>query len=333
MSTTSGPTAPASGARRSGCIPHIRDENVVSMFEGGTNLFWAERYGRELGVDELWVKHVRQLAHRVVQGPGHDRAGVGGQADDRRRQADPAVACASTGDTSASLAAYAAAAGIRAMVILPRGKVSTAQLVQPLANGAQRAGARRRLRRLHGDRAAPGRGGRRVPREQHELAARRGPEDRRHRDRAAVRLGSARLDHHPRRQPRQRQRAGRRLQHDARAGADVRSGRASASRRPRPPTRSTSPTRTASSSSSPWCRKPTLASAIQIGNPVSVNKAIRTLKQFDGVVEQASETELADAAARADSHRHVQLPAHRRGAGGAGEAGRGGTSRSPTGWS
>ena len=47
-----------------------------------------------------------------------------------------AVACASTGDTSAALAAYAAAAGIRAMVILPRGKISTAQLVQPLANGA-----------------------------------------------------------------------------------------------------------------------------------------------------------------------------------------------------
>ena len=36
--------------------PHIRDENVVSMFEGGTNLLWAERYGRELGLDDLWVK-------------------------------------------------------------------------------------------------------------------------------------------------------------------------------------------------------------------------------------------------------------------------------------
>lgn len=47
-----------------------------------------------------------------------------------------AVACASTGDTSASLAAYAAAAGIPALVILPRGKISSAQLVQPLANGA-----------------------------------------------------------------------------------------------------------------------------------------------------------------------------------------------------
>ena len=46
--------------------------------------------------------------------------------------------------------------------------------------------------------------------------------------------------------------------------------------------------------------KPTLASAIQIGNPVSVSKAVRTLTAFDGVVEQASEAELADAAARAD---------------------------------
>jgi len=44
----------------------------------------------------------------------------------------------------------------------------------------------------------------------------------------------------------------------------------------------------------------TLASAIQIGNPVSVEKAIRILRQFRGVVEQASEEELADAAALGD---------------------------------
>src|SRR5206468_7964986 len=48
-----------------------------------------------------------------------------------------AVGCASTGDTSAALAAYAAAAGIPAVVLLPRGKVTTAQLVQPLAHGAR----------------------------------------------------------------------------------------------------------------------------------------------------------------------------------------------------
>jgi threonine synthase len=43
-----------------------------------------------------------------------------------------------------------------------------------------------------------------------------------------------------------------------------------------------------------------MASAIRIGNPVSIGKAIRTLQRYDGIVEQATETELADAAARAD---------------------------------
>jgi threonine synthase len=50
----------------------------------------------------------------------------------------------------------------------------------------------------------------------------------------------------------------------------------------------------------PQKARPTLASAIQIGNPVSFAKAVRALKAFDGVVEIASEAELADASARAD---------------------------------
>ncbi len=116
--------------------PEIRDENIVSMDEGGTNLFWAERFGRELGLEDLWVKQCGNshtgsfkdlgmtVLVSVVKQMIADGAGV------------RAVACASTGDTSASLAAYAAAAGIPAVVILPRGKVTTAQLVQPLANGA-----------------------------------------------------------------------------------------------------------------------------------------------------------------------------------------------------
>ena len=37
-------------------LSRVRDENVVSMDEGGTNIFWAERYGRQLGVEDLWVK-------------------------------------------------------------------------------------------------------------------------------------------------------------------------------------------------------------------------------------------------------------------------------------
>ena len=47
-----------------------------------------------------------------------------------------AVGCASTGDTSAALSAYCAAAGIPAIVFLPANRISIAQLVQPIANGA-----------------------------------------------------------------------------------------------------------------------------------------------------------------------------------------------------
>ena len=46
--------------------------------------------------------------------------------------------------------------------------------------------------------------------------------------------------------------------------------------------------------------QPTVANAIQIGNPVSAKRAVNILKRFNGIVEQATEDELANAAARAD---------------------------------
>lgn len=116
--------------------PNIDDENVVSMYEGGTNLFWAERFGKEIGLSNLWIKQcgnshtgsfkdlgmtvLVSMVKQVVKRGGDIRV----------------VMCASTGDTSASLAAYAAAAGIPAVILLPRDKVSHAQLIQPIANGA-----------------------------------------------------------------------------------------------------------------------------------------------------------------------------------------------------
>jgi threonine synthase len=117
--------------------PEVRDEHVVSMDEGGTNLFWADRFGKSLGLDELWVKQCgnshtgsfKDLGMTVLVSMVKQMMADGSPVQ--------AVACASTGDTSASLAAYAAAAGIPAIVILPKGKVTTAQLVQPLANGAR----------------------------------------------------------------------------------------------------------------------------------------------------------------------------------------------------
>lgn len=118
-------------------LPNIPDEHIVSLDEGGTNLFWAERFGKTIGLSDLWVKQcgvshtgsfkdlgmtvlVSQVNHMVKSGK---RKILG-------------VACASTGDTSAALAAYCAAAGLPAVVLLPRGKISPAQLIQPIANNA-----------------------------------------------------------------------------------------------------------------------------------------------------------------------------------------------------
>ena len=116
--------------------PKVDDANVVSMFEGGSNLFWAERLGHEIGVEDLWIKQCgnshtgsfKDLGMTVLVSMVKQMLSDG--------QSVPAVACASTGDTSAALAAYAAAAGIRSVVFLPKDKVSTAQLVQPVSNGA-----------------------------------------------------------------------------------------------------------------------------------------------------------------------------------------------------
>jgi len=37
-------------------LPKIDDKNIVSLYEGGTNLFWAERFGKMIGLDNLWIK-------------------------------------------------------------------------------------------------------------------------------------------------------------------------------------------------------------------------------------------------------------------------------------
>jgi len=117
-------------------LPSIDSANVVSMYEGHTNLFWAERLGQALGIENLWVK----LCGNTHTGSFKDLGMTVLISQVRQMRADgvpiDAVACASTGDTSAALAAYGAAAAIPTIVFLPRGKVSTAQLVQPIANGA-----------------------------------------------------------------------------------------------------------------------------------------------------------------------------------------------------
>ncbi len=116
--------------------PNVDDTNIVSLYEGGSNLFWAERLGKIIGLDGLWIKQCgnahtgsfKDLGMTVLVSMVKQMISEGKEIR--------GVACASTGDTSAALAAYCAAAGIPAIVFLPKDKVSTAQLIQPIANGA-----------------------------------------------------------------------------------------------------------------------------------------------------------------------------------------------------
>jgi threonine synthase len=209
-----------------------------------------------------------------------------------------AVACASTGDTSASLAAYAAAAGIPAAVILPRGKVSTTQLVQPLANGAlvlaldtDFDGCMRIVQRLADDGVVY----------------------------LANSMNSVRIEGQKTVSIELVQQfdwqvpdviiiPGGNLGNVSALGAgfDMMEELGVVSKRPRivvAQAAAANPLYLAYKNNwefQPVAARPTLANAIQIGNPVSIQKAIRTLKRYNGIVEQATEEELADAAARAD---------------------------------
>jgi threonine synthase len=280
--------------------PGIRDENVVSMYEGGSNLFWAQRYGAGLGVEDLWIKlcgnshtgSFKDLGMTVLV------SSVKQMITDGKKIS--AVACASTGDTSAALAAYGAAAGIRTLVILPRGKVSTAQLVQPLANGAtvlaiegnfddcmalvQRLAAEEGVYLANSMNSLRLEGQKTVAIEIVQQFDWRVP------DWIIIpggNLGNVSA---------------------LGAGLTLMQELGVISKLPRicvAQAQAANPLyesyKKGFESFSPMVPQTTLASAIQIGNPVSVHKAIRTLKKFNGVVEQASEEELANAAARADA--------------------------------
>jgi threonine synthase len=124
-------------AQREWVHPELPDDAVVSLGEGRTPLLPVPRFAAELGLRDVRVKQCgtshtgsfKDLGMTVLVSAVHAM----------RRAGRPirAVACASTGDTSAALSAYAAAAGIPSVVILPRNKVTTAQLLQPLASGSR----------------------------------------------------------------------------------------------------------------------------------------------------------------------------------------------------
>jgi threonine synthase len=279
--------------------PSVEDHNVVSMYEGATNLFWAERLGKQIGLEDLWVKQCgnshtgsfKDLGMTVLVSMVKQMISEGTKI--------PAVACASTGDTSAALAAYCAAAGIPAIVILPRNKVSTAQLIQPLANGALTLsldtdfdGCMRIVRelctkenlylansmnslRLEGQKTISIEIVQQCDWEVPDVVIVPGGNLG---NISAIGRGFllmrnlGMIDRLPRLVCAQAQHANPLYRSFQSNFASYRPIRA----------------------------KKTLASAIQIGDPVSIHRAISALKAFDSVVEQASEEELADAVALAD---------------------------------
>lgn len=279
--------------------PEVAEENVVSMAEGYTHLFPASRLGRELGVPELWVK----LCGNSHTGSFKDLGMTVLISVVKQMIADGspirAVACASTGDTSAALAAYAGAAGIPAVILLPKGKISMAQLAQPIANGAlvlaldtDFDGCMRIVQQLIHDPTiylANSMNSLRIEGQKTvaiEVVQQLGWEVPDWFILPAGNLGNVSalgkgllllrdlglIDRLPRIACAQ-------AAHANPLYLSFQSGFAEYT---------------------PVKAQKTLASAIQIGDPVSYERAVKTLRTFDGVVEQATEDELANAAARAD---------------------------------
>jgi len=126
------PGATASGVWRFREIVLPTADTVVSHPEGNTPLLHRVALDRWAGVDRLLLKHE---GHNPT-GSFKDRGMTVGVTQAKRIGA-AAVACASTGNTSASLAAYAAQAGLPALVLVPRDGVAIGKLAQSLAYGAR----------------------------------------------------------------------------------------------------------------------------------------------------------------------------------------------------
>ncbi|MCK9418067.1 MAG: threonine synthase [Nitrospirae bacterium] len=280
-------------------LPQIADENIVSLYEGGSNLFWAERFGKIIGVDNLWLKlcgnshsgSFKDLGMTVLVSQVKQMISEGAPIQ--------AVACASTGDTSAALAVYCAAAGIQSIVLLPKGKISMAQLVQPIANGAlvlsldtDFDGCMRVVREITKDETIY------LANSMNSL-----------RIEGQKTVGIEIVQQFDWEVPDVIVIPGGNLGNVSALGSGLLMMRdlglitklprivVAQAERANPLYRSYMKN---FASFEPMEAGKTLASAIQIGDPVSIEKAIRTLKQFDGIVMDATEQELSDAAALGD---------------------------------
>jgi threonine synthase len=113
-------------------LPISEATPALSLGEGATPLVRAQRLGRSIGVPNLHLK----IEGQNPTGSFKDRGMVVAVAKALESGAR-AVVCASTGNTSASAAAYGAAAGLEVIVVLPRGHIALGKLLQALAAGAR----------------------------------------------------------------------------------------------------------------------------------------------------------------------------------------------------
>jgi threonine synthase len=113
-------------------LPELGDEaNAITLREGNTPLYELPQCARITGVPRLFAKH-----QGMNPTASFKDAGMTVAATFARQAGFQWVACASTGNTSASMAAYAARGGMRSLVLVPEGKISWSKLSQALDYGA-----------------------------------------------------------------------------------------------------------------------------------------------------------------------------------------------------
>ncbi|HYB04131.1 MAG TPA: threonine synthase [Nitrososphaerales archaeon] len=113
-------------------LPLWNSANIVSLSEGGTPLLECRNLGRKLGLDALYVK----FEGLNPTGSFKDRGMTVGISKAKELGYERTM-CASTGNTSASLAAYAAKAQMRCIVLVPKGKIAMGKMAQAIAYGAE----------------------------------------------------------------------------------------------------------------------------------------------------------------------------------------------------
>ncbi len=105
--------------------------NAVTLCEGNTPLYHLPRAAKALGIDQLFAKH-----QGMNPSSSYKDTGMTAALSVARERGFKWVACASTGNTSAAMAAYAARAGMRSLVLIPDGKIAWGKLAQAMDYGA-----------------------------------------------------------------------------------------------------------------------------------------------------------------------------------------------------